>query len=37
MVKVESRECEILKAAFKKGGASHDVESVVGWGEELMS
>ena len=28
VVKVESRECEILKTAFKKEGASHDIE----WG-----
>ena len=27
IVKVESRGCEILKTAFKKEGASHDVIS----------
>ena len=27
IVKVESRECEILKTAFKKDGDSHDVMS----------
>ena len=32
IVKIESRECEILKNAFKKEGASHDREG----GEELM-
>ena len=34
IVKVESRECEILKTAFKKEAASRDVMS---WGEELTS
>ena len=33
IVKVESRECEVLKTAFKKEGASHDVMRGGGRGE----
>ena len=35
VMKVESRECEILKTAFKKEGASHDVMS--GRGERRVN
>ena len=34
IVKVESRESEILKTAFKKEGASHDVISGGGRGKK---
>ena len=33
IVKFESKECEILKTAFKKEGASHNITS--GGGEQL--